>query len=197
MVTRWMIAQAVLIVGLVSATTSCLAAEGQTTTKSATLSVAGEGYAVGDIVELAPAEQISVGDVMLFDIRRNNSSCGYFGPGEQLVKVLAGPGEFVLLTEHGIRIHDEEIPVSSPRFPLLLGATSYDAPSATPVAIPPDEYIVDQMTGMECTGRDADGIATGPALTRITVRREAVLGKVLRKIGHDAKIADEMEQPVY
>ena len=197
MVTRWMIARAVLVGGLVSATTSCLAAEDQATTRRATLSVAGEGYAVGDIVELAPAEQISVGDVVLFDIHRNNSSCGYFGPGEQLVKVLAGPNEFVVLTEHGIRIRNEEIPVINLRFPLLLGATSYDAPSTTPVAVPPDEYIVDQMTGMECTGRDADGIATGPALTRITVRREAVLGKVLRKIGHDAKIADEMEHAVY
>ena len=186
-----------LIGGLVSATASCLAAEGQATTKRVTLFVAGEGYAVGDIVELAPAEQISVGDVVLFGLRRNNSSCGYFGPGEQLVKVLGGPGESVLLTERGIRIRDEEISVSSPRFPLLLGAKSYDAPSMTPVVVPPEEYIVDQVTGMECTGRDADGIATGPALTRITVRREAILGKVLRKIGHDAKIADEMEHAVY
>lgn len=162
------------------------------------LDVGGEGYGAGDIVEVSPeTSELAVGDVVLFDMSKNRSGCMYMGPGEMLVRIIALPGEPFQFTAGGVQVRGTDTPVANLRLPLIIGQTTYATFPTDTLTVPQGEYLVNWVTGMECTGRDADGFATSPAFWRTTVRQEAIIGKVLRKVGHDDTVADEAEQRVY
>lgn len=153
----------------------------------ALLYVDGYGYEYGDIVLLDTESSPKVGDVLLYNSRLNNSDLGVFGPKYLLVKVIALPGDNVVFKEWSYRANGYNILLENyeqrETMNVLWGTTIYKDLNGLTLSVPEGQYLTDIWIGKE-------GVPEGQHQTDylgyscFTVKREAIIGIVLKKNGH-------------
>jgi len=64
------------------------------------------------------------------------------------------------------------------------------------LVVPVNEFLADTLIGYECTGETYPDGGT-ISFTRFTVKREAINGVILEKLGHDKEFAERQKRVVY
>jgi hypothetical protein len=162
--------------------------------KQITLITGGYGYEVGDIVLVDTQQEPKIGDIVQYDWRLNKSDCMAMGPGFYLAKVTGKPGDAASFKADSFFANGFtcSLPVTKPT---MWGTTKYADVTNMKLIIPAGEYLADKCIGQECSGTDENGSSI--PYNRFTVRREAVIGVILEKIGHDQKFEDAQKSIVY
>jgi hypothetical protein len=150
--------------------------------KVITLISGGYGYEVGDIVLIATQTEPELGDIVQYDWELNKSSCMAFGPSVYLAKIIGRPGN--------------KVSFNVPRR-TIWGTTRYDAAANMELKVPENEYLADKMVGYECPPGEYDEHGSSISYQRFTIKREAIKGVILKKVGHDKEFEEQQKNRVY
>lgn len=152
----------------------------------------GLGYQTGDVVLVDTDRVPRPGDVVQYDARTNLSDCNAFGPGQYLARVAANPGAMVRFEQcmfvAGCYLGAIECgPELFPRTQnVCWGDAWYNDVVGLTLQVPEDEYLAHGWIGQECRQMDGASVAG----SRFTVKGDAIIGVIVKKLGHD----DEMQQ---
>jgi hypothetical protein len=147
----------------------------------------GYGYKYGDILLLDIKSSPKIGDIVMYNRDINKSSAYSYGPSLVPTEITGMPGDNVTFKEWSFLVNRMEIAilfyVGPPTKNVLWGSTAYDNVEGLTLAVPDGEYLGDGFIGKEsykpvCTTTDYMGH------NRFTVKKEAVIGIVLGKVGH-------------
>jgi hypothetical protein len=172
-----------------------------------TLITGGFGYTVGDIVLIDTAKEPAPGDVVQYNSRVNKSDMWAFGPVVNLAKIIGLPGDAVSFKQWSYEVNGlaGEI-VGSPSSGVHISGTprtlwgnqeinNISDYSGRELKVPENEYLADKLIGQEGRGTDEHG--SGIPYIRYTINREALIGVVIEKIGHDQEFEDQQKRVVY
>jgi len=144
------------------------------------------GYIAGDIVRVDPKTQPKDNDIIVFDHFKNKSDCFASGFSMGLGKVTGLPGESIAFRDNNLIIRGQVIPDSLPQLArAIFGAKIYQDLENVDIVLQEGEYLADKMIGQECSGFDEHGSSV--SCKRFTVNKEALIGVVVGKAGHDDK----------
>jgi len=159
----------------------------------------GYGYEMADVV-LIDTERIPVpGDVVQYDDHLNETDCYAFGPGQYLARVVAVSGATVEFQEclfvAGCFLGAIECgPDISPRTQQVYwGEAWYEDVVGMSLVVPDGEYLANRLLGQECRQFGAESRGG----FRYTIKSDAVIGVVLKKLGHDDRMQEYLEGIVY
>ena len=159
-----------------------------------TLITGGYGYEVGDIVLVDTEKEPKPGDIVQYDWSLNKSSCFAMGPNVYLAKIIGLPGENASFGSTSFSANGFSGSFSSGK-PTLWGTTRLEGIANTELTVPAGEYLADKWLGYECTGEVEGG--SSKTYDRFTVKKEAITGVILKKLGHDKKFEEEQKGIVY
>jgi hypothetical protein len=152
----------------------------------ATLYVADYGYKYGDIVQIDTKTPPKLGDIILYSWALNKSNFMAFGPDYQLVKIVGMPGDGVTFTKYSYKVNTYNIGLRddvSYTLKVMWGTTLYPDVSGLTLKVPDGEYLGDRWVGQE--GKQGGfGKSESLSYNRFTVKKEAVVGTVVKKIGN-------------
>jgi len=155
----------------------------------------GYGYEVADIV-LIDTEKVPVpGDVVQYDDRLNRTDCHAFGPGQYVARVVAVSGAVVTFDEcvftSACYLGAIECgPGISPRTQnVCWGDDWYDDVVGLSLTVPEGEYLANRWIGQECREVGGESLAG----SRFTIKSDAVIGVVVKKLGHDDRMQEYLE----
>ncbi|HTY82335.1 MAG TPA: hypothetical protein VMB24_06095 [Dehalococcoidales bacterium] len=151
----------------------------------ATLYVADYGYKYGDIVQLDTKTSPKLGDVVLYSWALNKSNFMAFGPDYQLIKIVGMPGDSVTFAVYSYKVNSYNIGLRddvSYTANVMWGTTLYPSVAGLTLKVPDGEYLADRWVGQE--GKQGGfGKSQSVSYNRFTVKKEAVSGVVVKKIG--------------
>lgn len=160
-----------------------------------TLISGGYGYTVGDIVHMDAEKAPAVGDVIQYDARINNSDFGSFGPGIYLAIITALPGDNVVFSQTLYEANGIKVQPGGGLGRAIWGGQSFDNISEMRLTVPEGEFLTDKFIGYEYQSSAAN--ASFPGYARYTVKREAIIGVITQKVGHDQQFEDRQKNVVY
>jgi hypothetical protein len=155
----------------------------------------GYGYDVADVVLIDSERTPQPGDIVQYDDQLNASGCQAFGPGQYLARVAALPGATVAFEEcafvAGCFIGAIECgPDIAPRTQgVYWGEEWYEDIKGASLVVPAGEYLANRWVGQECRQVGSD-LRTG---FRFTIKSEAIIGVVVKKVGHDERMQQYLE----
>lgn len=163
---------------------------------SVALEAQGHGYSHGDIVKIKTGEP-SLNDIVIFNPHQNKSMCTGFGPHMQLGKITGLPGEKVSFKNNTMVIRNEVIQFDRDhsRRNAIFGGKRYENLTMRDIILQPGEYLLDKLVGNECSGVDASGNSI--VYDRFTVNKEALIGIIVGKIGHDDQLEKDLRNRSY
>ena len=154
----------------------------------ATLFVTDYGYKYGDIVQLDTKTQPKLGDIVLYSWTLNKSNFMAFGPEYQLIKIVGLPGDSVTFKDYSYSANTFNIGLRddvSYTLNVMWGKTVYADVSGLTLKVPDGEYLGDKWVGQE--GKQGGfGKSASVSYNRFTVKKEAVSGVVVKKVGSTA-----------
>ena len=155
----------------------------------------GYGYELADVVLMDTVRSPQPGDIVQYDDRLNESDCRAFGPGQYLARVAGLPGATVAFEERafvaGCFIGAIECgPDIAPRTQgVYWGEDWYDDINGMSLVVPSGEYLANRWLGQECRQVGSD-LRAG---FRFTIKSEAIIGVVVKKVGHDERMQEYLE----
>ncbi len=165
-----------------------------------TLVTGGYGYEVGDIVLLDTQKEPEQGDIVQYDWELNNSSGLAMGPNLYLARIVGLPGDAVSFQEWSYKVNEHEIIFNRDDSPLtesvIWGSEVYDGVVGLTLPVPEDEFVVDRWIGFEFS-MVSEEAGSSRWHNRFTVKREAVTGVLVKKLGHDDEFEEQMKMVVY
>ena len=163
-----------------------------------TLITGGYGYEIGDIVLLDTEKEPELGDVVQYDANINNSYCMAFGPGIHLARIIGLPGDNVRFAESTYEANGYVVDLQRGVFltSVIWGTDVHPDLTGMELAVPVNEFLADNVIGQECTG-ETDEHGSSLAFYRYTVKKEAINGVIVEKLGHDEEFAEREKQKVY
>jgi signal peptidase I len=185
----------------VSPTTSQSAAITPDKESKVTLITGSYGYQVGDIVLLDTQKQPVPGDIVQYDWRKNKSDCMAMGPGTYLARIIGLPGDSVTFQTSSYQVNGLTADFSDSQTrgsqKILWGNQKYIFSELVgqELKVPENEFLADKWVGQECQGTDENGSSV--AYGRYTIKREAIIGVIKEKLGHDKKFEEEQKGIVY
>jgi len=159
----------------------------------------GYGYQLADVVLVDAQRTPEPGDVVQYDGRLNDSDCYSFGPGQYLAKVIALPGASVEFQECSFNVGGfagtiDCGPELWPRTQgVYWGAEWLEDIAGGTLLVPEGELLADRWIGQECRQFGAESRVG----SRFTIKSDAVIGVVLKKLGHDDRMQEYLESIVY
>jgi len=159
----------------------------------------GYGYELADVVLIDTERIPEPGDVVQYDDHLNKTDCYAFGPGQYLARVVAVSGATVEFQEclfvAGCFLGAIECgpDVSLRTQQVYWGEAWYEDVVGMSLVVPEGEYLANRWLGQECRQVGADFRAG----SRFTVKADAVIGVVLKKLGHDDRMQKYLEGIVY
>jgi hypothetical protein len=154
----------------------------------ATLYVTDYGYKYGDIVQLDTKTPPKLGDIVLYSWTLNKSNFMAFGPEYQLIKIVGLPGDSVTFADYSYKANNFNIGLRddvSYTLNVMWGITVYPDVSGMTLKVPDGEYLGDRWVGQE--GKQGGfGKSDSVSYNRFTVKKEAVSGVVVKKVGSTA-----------
>lgn len=162
--------------------------------KQITLVTGGYGYEVGDIVLVDTQQEPKLGDIVQYDWRLNNSDCMAMGPRFYLAKVFGKPGDAVSFEIDSFYANGFTASLPSTK-PTMWGSTKYADVANMKLIVPDGEYLADKWIGQECSGTGQNGSSI--LYNRFTIKKEAITGVILEKIGHDQDFEDAQKNIIY
>ena len=159
----------------------------------------GYGYELADVVLVDAQRTPEPGDIVQYDDRLNDSDCYSFGPGQYLAKVIALPGESVAFQECSFSAGgftgtmDCGLELWPRTQGVYWGAEWLEDIAGGTLLVPEGELLADRWIGQECRQFGA-GSRVG---SRFTIKSDAVIGVVLKKLGHDDRMQEYLESIVY
>jgi len=162
------------------------------------LKVCGYGYEIGDVVLVDTEKVLEVGDIVLYDAKINKCDCMAFGPGVYLAKIIGLPGDKVNFSEYSYEANGYTVTFEREYESLnvMWGNDTYENVSNMQLTVPNSEYLADEFIGYECPPGEYDEYGS-IAYNRFTIKREAIKGVVLRKVGHDKEFEEYWKNVVY
>jgi len=158
-----------------------------------TLVPGGFGYEVGDVVIIDTQKQPAPGDIVEFSARTNNSDCMAFGPDGRLARIIGIPGDKVVF---GSQSYSANSFNGSTGYTIAIwGTTRYEDIAGKTLVVPDQEYLADASVGRECTSESIPGGSKW--YSRFTVKKEAIVGVIVKKLGHDQDFEDRQKRIVY
>ncbi|MFC1909801.1 hypothetical protein ACFLXC_00710 [Chloroflexota bacterium] len=173
-----------------------------TTLNKITLITGGYGYEVGEIVNIDTQLEPALGDIVQYDWKLNKSDCMGMGPSRALAKVIGKPGDKVSFELHSFSANGYTGsfpygPDISPRTkPVMWGTVKYEDTADMELIVPDSEYLADSWVGLECTG-EMESEHSSKTYNRFTVKREAIIGVIIEKLGHDKEFEERQKKIVY
>jgi len=163
-----------------------------------TLEVDGYGYTVGDIVQIK-TERPALGDVIVYDPFENKSMCLGMGPRMSLGKILGTPGESFSFQNGNLKIRTEivEFDRDYSQKNAVFGGRKYENLVGKNIILQTGEYLIDKWVGLECFAGELDETGSSIPYNRFTVNEEAIIGVIIKKIGHDERAEEEFRSRVY
>lgn len=155
----------------------------------------GFGYEPADVVLVDVDRLPQPGDVIQYDARVNLSDCHAFGPGQYLARVAAGPGSIVRFEEcmFVAGCYLGAIQCGPDLFPrtrnVCWGEDWYEDIAGMSLVVPGDEYLAHGWIGQECRQVGGESLAG----SRFTVKSAAVIGVIVKKLGHDDRVQRYLE----
>jgi len=167
-----------------------------------TLITGGYGYEVGDIVLIDNQKEPEPGDIVQYDAEANKSHCMAFGPGVYLARIIGLPGDRVSFSRCDFKVNEytgssrcgEGIWPSTQI--VMWGTDKYEDIASMELRVPVDEFLADSFIGLECTG-EIDETGSSISYHRFTIKRQAVKGVILKKVGYDEEFAEREKNVVY
>jgi hypothetical protein len=174
------------------------------------LNTSGYGYEIGDVVLLDIEKAPEIGDIVLYDAIANKSHCMAFGPGVYLAKIIGYRGNKVSFSEysyeangylisfereyesHGVIYKKAPISIN-----VMWGSDGYEDVTGMELRVPENEYLADKFVGQECPPGEYDEHGSSIAYRRFTIKREAIKGVVLKKVGYDKALEELWKNLVY
>lgn len=166
-----------------------------------TLITGGYGYEVGDIVRIDTQKQPSLGDIVQYNWFLNKNNCGAMGPSLYLAKIIGLPGDTVSFQQWSYEANGYEVTLERyyeandrtyqhwPQTVQVIWASEkLDNVAGMNLKVPTGEYLADKWIGYAC-------VPGGYNL--FTVKREAITGVLIEKIGHDKEFEEEQKRTVY
>ena len=159
----------------------------------------GYGYELADVVLVDAQRTPEPGDIVQYDDRLNDSDCYSFGPGQYLAKVIALPGESVAFQECSFSAGgftgtmDCGLELWPRTQGVYWGAEWLEDIAGGTLLVPEGELLADRWIGQECRQFGAESRAG----SRFTIKSDAVIGVVLKKLGHDDRMQQYLESIVY
>jgi len=159
----------------------------------------GYGYEMADVVLIDTGRIPVPGDVVQYDDHLNATDCYAFGPGQYLARVVAEPGAAVQFQEcvfvagcflGAIECGPE---ISSRTEHVFWGDEWYENVAGLSLVVPDGEYLSNRWLGQEC--RQVGGEVT--AGSRFTIKSDAIIGVIVKKVGHDDRMQQYLEGIVY
>ena len=151
----------------------------------AILYVADYGYKYGDIVQLDTKTPPKLGAIVLYSWTLNKSNFMAFGPEYQLIKIVGLPGDSVTFKDYSYTANNFNIGLRddvSYTLNVMWGKTVYADVSGMTLKVPDGEYLGDRWVGKE--GKQGGfGKSESVSYNRFTVRKEAISGVVVKKVG--------------
>ena len=77
----------------------------------------------------------------------------------------------------------------------MWGSTKYADVANMKLIVPDGEYLADKWIGQECSGTGQNGSSI--LYNRFTIKKEAITGVILEKIGHDQDFEDAQKNIIY
>jgi hypothetical protein len=147
----------------------------------------GYGYEYGDIILLDTEKTPALGDVILYDWTLNKSDFNGFGPRYQLARVIGLPGDEVTFESWSYNANSYNVTLTGqehnpPTKYVIWGNETFIDVSGLTLKLPDEEYLGDRMIGRE--GRQEIGKTESIGYNRFTVKKDAINGIVVKKIGH-------------
>jgi len=170
--------------------------------RKVTLVAGGYSYEVGDIVLIDTQKEPALGDIVQYDWSINKSNCLGMGSGVYLAKIIAKPGDRVKFDLHSFTANGYTGsfvygPNIWPRTkPTMWGTSRYEDAANMELTVPGNEYLADNWVGLECTG-EIDETGSSKSYNRFTVKKEAIIGVILEKLGHDKEFEEHQKGVVY
>lgn len=163
-----------------------------------TLEVDGYGFTAGDIIQ-AKTEQPVVGDVIIYDSFKNDSICFTMGSGKYLGKILGVPGETFSFQNGNLKIRTEIVKFDKDysKERAVFGGQKYENLVDKNITLQPREYLIDKWMGLECFTGELDKTGSSISYNRFTINKEAIIGVIGKKIGHDNKAENEFRSRIY
>ncbi|MBN1152492.1 MAG: hypothetical protein JXA58_04710 [Dehalococcoidia bacterium] len=159
----------------------------------------GVGYEMADVVLIDTECVPQPGDVVQYDAQANGSDCHAFGPGQYLARIGAGPGSVVRFEEcmfvAGCYLGAIECGegVASRTQNVCWGEDFYEDVVGLSLTVPDDEYLAHAWIGQECREIGGESLAC----SRFTIKSDAIIGVVVKKLGHDERMQEYLESIVY
>jgi len=152
------------------------------------LEVDGYGYTVGDIVQIKTG-QPALGDVIVYDPFKNKSMCLGMGPSMSLGKTLGVPRETFSFQKSNLKIRAEivELDRDYSQQKAVFGGQKYENLVAKNITLENGESLIDRWVGLECFAGELDETGSSISYNRFTVNEEAIIGIIVKKIGHDKR----------
>ncbi len=174
-----------------------------------TLITGGYGYEVGDIVLVDQQKEPEIGDIVQYDARVNKSFAMAFGSGVYLAKIIGLPGDNVSFERwsyeaNGYKVSQERYYKANgttyehwPNTRIVMwGTVKYEDVANMVLTVPNNEYLADRFIGLEATG-EIDETGSSKTYHRFTIKREAIRGVLLKKLGHDKEFEEAQKNIVY
>ncbi|MBI2850959.1 MAG: hypothetical protein HYX80_07980 [Chloroflexi bacterium] len=167
----------------------------------------GYGYEKADIVLIDTQKEPALGDIVQFNSDLNNSTGRAMGPSPRLAKIIGLPGDNVSFQQWSYEANGFEVTLG-PYY--KADGTTWDAQTkdvmwsserfgnvaGMVLQVPPDEYLCDKRVGEEFSG-ERDETGSSKIYHRFTVKRAAITGVILKKLGHDKEFEEELKHRVY
>lgn len=159
------------------------------------LNVSGYGYEIGDVVLLDIEKTPEIGDIVLYDAIANESHCMAFGPGVYLARIIGYRGNKVSFSEYSYEANGYIVTLKSSER-VMWGSDRYEDVANMELRVPENEYLADHSVGQECPPGEYDEYGS-ISYQRFTIKRGAIKGVILKKVGHDQEFEEEWENVVY
>ena len=160
------------------------------------LKVSGYGYEIGDVVLLDIEKAPGIGDIVLYDAEANKSYCAAWGPGVHLAKIIGYRGNKVSFSEYSYEANGYIVSFKSGER-VMWGSDRYEDVANMELRVPENEYLADKQVGLECPPGEYDEHGSSVKYRRFTIKREAIKGVILKKVGHDKEFEEHWKKVVY
>lgn len=165
--------------------------------KTITIKNAGNGYEIGDIVEVksfVPAK----GDVIYFDANINQNMCMAMGSGVEIAKVAGVPGQTVSFGGSNATVAGVVVSYSRDytNNKAVIGGVKYSSLANKNITLPVGEFFMDRWIGQQCFSGEVDN-GSSVVYNRFTVSQDAIIAVLGNKVGHDSAVEEELKGIVY
>jgi hypothetical protein len=163
----------------------------------------GYGYVIADIVLIDTEKTPEIGDIVLYDAIENGSYGTAFGPGVHLSKIIGQPGNKVTFINSTYKTNGYQGPISDPpggisaEQNVMWGIEKYDNSAFLELTVPDSEFLADDWLGRNCVPNETNEDAGSVCYNRYTIKQKAIIGVVLKKLGHDNKLEEELKGTLY